>query len=76
VGEDACSVPSTRHVLYGSVFSKLARKTNHIERFNTTLRQRVARRVREALSFSKKLAHHLGAITLLICHYNLTRATA
>jgi insertion element IS1 protein InsB len=55
---------------------KLARKTNHIERFNNTLRQRVSRLVREALSFSKKLAHHIGAIKLFICHYNLTRAAA
>ena len=50
--------------------SKLARKTNHIERFNNTLRQRVSRLVREALSFSKKLANHIGAIKLFICHYN------
>ena len=56
--------------------SKLARKTNHIERFNNTLRQRVSRLVREALSFSKKLANHIGAIKLFICHYNLTRAAA
>jgi insertion element IS1 protein InsB len=56
--------------------SKLARKTNHIERFNNTLRQRVSRLVRETLSFSKKLAHHIGAIKLFICHYNLTRAAA
>src|SRR5262249_41540566 len=53
--------------------SKLARKTNHIERFNNTLRQRVSRLVRAALSFSKKLANHIGAIKLFICHYNLTR---
>jgi insertion element IS1 protein InsB len=53
--------------------SKLARQTNHIERFNNTLRQRVSRLVREALSFSKKLANHIGAIKLFICHYNLTR---
>jgi insertion element IS1 protein InsB len=56
--------------------SKLARKTNHIERFNTTLRQRVSRLVREALSFSKKLANPIGAIKLFICHDNLTRAAA
>ena len=56
--------------------SKLARKTNHIERFNTTLRQRVARLVRAALSFSKKLANHIGAINLFFCHYNRTRAAA
>ena len=32
--------------------------------------------VRDALSFSKKLANHIGAIKLFICHYNLTRARA
>ena len=30
------------------------------ERFNNTLRQRVSRLVRETLSFSKKLANHVG----------------
>src|SRR5215217_6446027 len=53
-----------------------ARKTNYIERFNNTLRQRVSRLVRKTLSFSKKLAHHIGAIKYFICHYNLTRAAA
>ena len=56
--------------------STLARTTHHIERFHNTLRQRVSRLVREALSFSKKLANHIGAIKLFICHYNLTRAAA
>jgi IS1 family transposase len=65
-------IPAAQH----RAISKLARKTNHIERFNNTLRQRVSRLVREALSFSKKLAHHIGAIKLFICHYNLTRAAA
>jgi hypothetical protein len=58
------------------VFSKLAWKTNHIERFNTTLRQRVSRLVHTALSLSKKLANHTGALKLFIGHYNLTRAAA
>ena len=53
---------------------ELARKTNHIERFNNTLRQRVSRLVRSALSFSKTLANHIGAIKYFICHYNLTKA--
>jgi IS1 family transposase len=65
-------IPAAQH----KAISKLARKTNHIERFNNTLRQRVSRLVREALSFSKKLAHHIGAIKMFICHYNLTRAVA
>jgi insertion element IS1 protein InsB len=73
-----------QYVVYGKVMpaaqhqaiSKLACKTNHIEQFNNTLRQRVSRLVRDALSFSKKLANHIGAIKLFICHYNLTRAAA
>ena len=56
--------------------TKKARKTNHIERFNNTLRQRVSRLVRETLSFSKKLVNHIGAIKYFICHYNLTRRGA
>ena len=48
----------------------------HIERFNNTLRQRVSRLVREALSFSKRLVNHIGAIKLFICHYNLMKAPA
>lgn len=44
--------------------------TNHIERFNNTLRQRCSRLVRLTLSFSKKLENHIGAIKYFICHYN------
>jgi insertion element IS1 protein InsB len=65
-------IPAAQH----RAISKLARKTNHLERFNNTLRQRVSRLVREALSFSKTLANHIGAIKLFICHYNLTRVAA
>jgi IS1 family transposase len=68
----ALPIPAAQH----RAISKLARRTNHIERFNNTLRQRVSRLVREALSFSKKLANHIGAIKLFICHYNLTRIAA
>jgi IS1 family transposase len=64
-------IPPDRH----KAITKKARKTNHIERFNNTLRQRVSRLVRSALSFSKKLDNHIGAIKMFICHYNLTRAT-
>jgi hypothetical protein len=31
---------------------------------------------RAALSCSKKLAHHIGAINMFACHDNLTRAAA
>lgn len=56
--------------------SKRARKTNHVERFNCTLRPRVSRLVRATLSFSKKLSHHIGAIRYFICDYNLTKGAA
>jgi insertion element IS1 protein InsB len=65
-------IPAAQH----KAIHKLARKTNHVERFNNTLRQRVSRLVRETLSFSKKLANHIGAIKYFICYYNLTRAAA
>jgi insertion element IS1 protein InsB len=63
-------IPAAQH----RAINKKARKTHHIECFNNTLRQRVSRLVRSALSFSKKLANHIGAIQYFICHYNLTRA--
>jgi len=65
-------IPAAQH----RAITKHARKTNHIERFNNTLRQRVSRLVRETLSFSKRLAHHIGAIKYFICHYNLEKAGA
>jgi insertion element IS1 protein InsB len=52
---------------------KLGRTTNHVERFNCTLRRRVSRLVRAMLSFSKKLTNHIGAIKYFICHDNLTK---
>jgi len=65
-------IPAARH----RAISKLARATNHVERFHGTLRQRVSRLVRATLSFSKKLTNHIGAIKYFICHYNLTKCAA
>jgi len=65
-------IPAAQH----KAITKHARKTNHIERFNNTMRQRVSRLVRDTLAFSKTLANHIGAIKYFICHYNLTRAAA
>lgn len=65
-------IPEAQH----KAISKKARKTNHVERLNGTLRQRLSRLVRSALSFSKKLANHIGAIRLFLSHYNLELATA
>jgi insertion element IS1 protein InsB len=55
-------LPAEQH----QAITKPARKAYHIERFNTTLRQRVSHLVREALSFSKTLANHLGAMNSMI----------
>jgi insertion element IS1 protein InsB len=65
-------IPAAQH----KAITKHARKTNRIERFNNTMRQRVSRLVRDTLAFSKKLANHIGAIKYFICYYNLTRAAA
>jgi insertion element IS1 protein InsB len=65
-------IPVERH----KAITKHARKTNHLERFNNTLRQRLSRLIRETVACSKNLAHHIGAIKYFICHYNLTRAAA
>lgn len=59
-------IPSKRHRAVG----KETGKTSYIERFNCTLRQRVSRLVRKALSFSKKLENHIGAIWNFVHHYN------
>jgi IS1 family transposase len=65
-------IPADRH----KAITKKARFTNHIERFNNTLRQRISRLVRETLAFSKKVENHIGAIRYFICHYNQMRAAA
>ena len=58
--------PSKRHKAVG----KETGKTSHIERFNCTMRQRIARLVRKTLSFSKKLENHIGAIWYFEHYYN------
>ena len=54
-------LPSKRHRAVG----KESGQTNHIERFNCTLGQRISPLVRKTLSFSKKLENHIGAIGVL-----------
>ena len=53
---------------------KGAGETCHVERCNCTLRQRLSRLVRKALSFSKCDEMHLAALSLLIHHYNSSLA--
>lgn len=59
--------PKTTHQALG----KEAGETNHVERWNNTLRQRMARFVRKTLSFSKSLASHHMFTKWFIFHYNL-----
>jgi IS1 family transposase/transposase-like protein len=59
-------MPSKRH----RPVSKETGKTSYIERFNNTMRQRISRLVRSTLSFSKKVANHIGAVWFFIHHYN------
>ena len=53
-----------------------ARQTPPSERCHNPRRQRVARWGREALAGSNNRAQPIGAITLFLCHDNLTSATA
>ena len=48
-------------------------RTNHIERFWCTLRQRCARFVRKTLSFSKCPLNHIGALWYFVRLYNSCR---
>ena len=48
--------------------------TAHVERFNNTLRQRLARFVRKTLSFSKSQHMHLICLHLFLVRYNRERA--
>jgi insertion element IS1 protein InsB len=57
-------IPKAQH-LYAK------QNTNHIERFNNTLRQRCSRLVRQNLAFSNSLENHIAAIKYFICNYNL-----
>jgi len=61
-------VPSWQHRAVG----KRTGQTSHIERFNNTLRQRLARFVRKTLSFSKSLVMHEICLRLFLWRYNET----
>jgi IS1 family transposase len=66
----ACVLPKDRHCAVG----KHTGLTNHIERFNLTVRQRVSRLVRSSLSFSKNIDNHIAAIKFFLFHYNLSKS--
>ena len=51
--------------------SKATGLTSHVERFNNTLRQRLARFVRKTLAFSKSEHMHLTCLHRFLVRYNL-----
>ena len=57
-----------------SAAGKESGETAHVERFNNTLRQRLARFVRQTLSFSKSIEMHEACLLLFIHRYNRDRA--
>lgn len=59
-------LPDDQHQAVG----KESGKTNHVERWNNTLRQCLAQFVRKTLSFSKCPRMHLIRLTLFIHRYN------
>ena len=50
-------------------------QTAHVERWNNTLRQRLARLVRKTLSFSKSVERHELCLRLFLPRYNLSLAS-
>ena len=58
--------PEDRHQAVG----KESGQTNHVERWNCTLRQRLGRFVRKTLSFSKSEEMHEVCLVLFLHYYN------
>jgi IS1 family transposase len=50
-------------------------ETAHVERWNCTLRQRLARFVRKTLFFSKSISMHIACLDVFLHRSNLERAT-
>jgi insertion element IS1 protein InsB len=63
-------IPEDQHTVAG----KETGETTQVERWNNTLRQRLARFVRKALSFSKDSAMHEACLRLFLHRYNRERA--
>ena len=59
-------VPDEQHRAVG----KESGQTNHVERWNNTLRQRLGRFVRKTLSFSKCEKMHEICLGIYLHHYN------
>lgn len=59
-------IPEDQH----SAVGKDTGETAHVERWNNTLRQRLARFVRKTLSFSKSWSMHQACLDLFLHRYN------
>lgn len=64
-------IPEEQH----SAVGKETGETAHVERWNTTRRQRLGRFVRKTLSFSKSMFMHDACLDLFLHRYNLERAS-
>ena len=60
-------IPSDQHEAVG----KDSGLTNHVERWNNTLRQRLGQFVRRTMSFSKCWVLHVARLKLFVHRYNL-----
>ena len=63
-------IPEEQHTAVG----KETGETAHVERWNNTLRQRLARFVRMTLSFSKSVFMHEACLLLFLHRYKRDRA--
>ena len=63
----AAVIPDEQHEPVG----KETGETAHIERFNNTIRQRLARFVRKTVSFSKSPDMHTSCLHLFLWRYNM-----
>jgi insertion element IS1 protein InsB len=63
-------IPEEQHTAVGKETGQMA----HVERWNNTLRQRLARFVRKTLSFSKSAVLHEACLLLFLHRYNQGRA--
>ena len=63
-------IPEEQHTTAG----KETGETAHVERWNNTLRQRLARSVRMTFSFSKSVIMHEACLLLFLHRYNRERA--
>ena len=63
-------IPEEQHTTVGKETGQAAQ----LERWNNTLRQRLARFIRMALSFSKSVVMHETCLLLFLHRYHLDRA--